>query len=86
MWRPPCGVAGRQRCRVPTELANKAAIDVFGYDAAQLIDLGIDTLLPASRREAHRAHRAAYAAFPGTRPMGLGLDLGPGLRTVRSFR
>lgn len=57
------------------ELANRAAQELFGYKRADLIDLEIETLLPESRRDAHRAHRCTYVESPRTRPMGLGLDL-----------
>jgi len=57
------------------ELANRAAVEMFGYDRETLAGLNVDALVPQDRRQIHRTHRAAYAAAPRTRPMGLGLDL-----------
>lgn len=55
--------------------ANEAAAALFGYDHDDLVGNEVERLLPASLRERHRMHRAAYAAQPTRRRMGEGLDL-----------
>jgi PAS domain S-box-containing protein len=56
-------------------LVNNRAEELFGYRRAELLDREVETLLPETRREAHRGHRANYLANPHNRPMGVGLDL-----------
>ena len=48
---------------------------LFGYDRDDLVGQSIETLVPESFRQVHRAHRAGYFADPKTRPMGAGLQL-----------
>jgi two-component system, NarL family, sensor histidine kinase DevS len=60
--------------------ANRALLELFRLDAHALEGSPIETLLPADVRDAHRGHRARYAAEPRVRPMGVGLEL----RAVRS--
>ncbi len=55
--------------------ANAQAERLFGYARAQLIGRGVEMLLPERFRDAHPAHRRAFAAAPRTRPMGSDLDL-----------
>jgi PAS domain S-box-containing protein len=50
--------------------ANRHAEALFGYEAGALIGRSIETLMPDTVRERHRAHRAAYMAAPRVRPMG----------------
>jgi len=57
------------------DLANRAAMAMFGYDRESFAGLNVDALVPDGRREGHRHHRAAFAASPQTRPMGVGMDL-----------
>jgi len=57
------------------DLANRAAVEMFGYDRERFAGLNVDALVPGGRRDAHRAHRVAFAAAPHTRLMGAGLDL-----------
>jgi diguanylate cyclase (GGDEF)-like protein/PAS domain S-box-containing protein len=56
-------------------LANAQAETMFGYEPQELLGLPVETLVPVSHRAVHERHRAAYLMDPGTRPMGLGLDL-----------
>jgi PAS domain S-box-containing protein len=46
---------------------------LFGYDRDELVGTPLETLVPDSLRQVHRAHRASYNADPSTRPMGAGL-------------
>ncbi len=55
--------------------ANPQAERTFGYPPAELIGQSVDILLPGRVAEGHAAHRAAFAARPMARPMGIGLDL-----------
>ncbi len=55
--------------------ANVAALRTFEYSREELIGLDVDVLVPEDTRSRHRDHRASFAAQPGTRPMGAGLEL-----------
>jgi len=48
---------------------------MFGYGRESFATLNVDDLVPDGHREAHRGRRAAFAALPQIRPMGVGLDL-----------
>jgi PAS domain S-box-containing protein len=48
---------------------------MFGYARSELLGRPVEVLVPARARRAHAAHRAAFAASPGPRPMGAGLEL-----------
>ncbi|NIR41504.1 MAG: PAS domain S-box protein, partial [Actinobacteria bacterium] len=50
--------------------ANPAAAALFGYAPDELVGLDVDALVPSRHREAHVAHRAAYAEAPVARRMG----------------
>lgn len=56
-------------------MVNGKAGELFGYRQEELLGQSVEILLPESRREAHRAHRAEYLANPRNRSMGIGLDL-----------
>jgi PAS domain S-box-containing protein len=56
-------------------LANAQAERMFGYSREELRAMSVDALVPEADAGRHAAHRAAYAAHPGTRPMGTGLNL-----------
>jgi PAS domain S-box-containing protein len=56
-------------------LLNTQAERMFGFRREELLDQPIELLMPDRFREAHQGHRTGYAAKPGTRPMGMGLDL-----------
>ena len=51
-------------------LVNHQTASLFGYERADLIGASLETLVPASLREVHLAHRARYNADPRTRRMG----------------
>jgi two-component system, cell cycle sensor histidine kinase and response regulator CckA len=48
---------------------------VLGYEPDELVGQPIETLVPASLHDVHRAHRAAYVAAPTTRSMAAGREL-----------
>ena len=56
-------------------LVNNRAGELFGYRREGLLDREVETLLPETRREVHREHRAKYLVNPHNRPMGVELDL-----------
>jgi PAS domain S-box-containing protein len=56
-------------------VANEAAEKIFGYSRDELLELTVETLVPAAARGNHIQHRASYATHPQTRPMGSGLEL-----------
>jgi protein-histidine pros-kinase len=55
--------------------ANAQVERLFGYWREELAGRPIETLVPERLREAHLRHRAAYAAAPRTRAMGVGQEL-----------
>ncbi|CAA9285319.1 MAG: hypothetical protein AVDCRST_MAG56-4077 [uncultured Cytophagales bacterium] len=57
------------------QLVNAQAERLFGYTRAELVGQPVETLIPAALGSRHRQHRAAYAAAPKVRGMGVGLDL-----------
>lgn len=56
-------------------LVNQQAERLFGYTRAELLELGVEDLVPDALRARHSAHREGYMRDPHTRPMGQGLDL-----------
>ncbi len=56
-------------------LANPAAGAVLGYDAAELVGMPVDDLVPDEIRPRHAAYRHAYGLNPHPRPMGTQMDL-----------
>jgi two-component system, LuxR family, sensor kinase FixL len=59
--------------------ANRTADQLFGWERGELVGQPVEVLLPARFRATHQLDRAAYHGAPGTRPMGLGIELA-GLR------
>lgn len=55
--------------------ANEQALTLFGYQREELLGQALECLLPKRFRQAHIAHRSAYALAPRQRPMGAGLNL-----------
>jgi PAS domain S-box-containing protein len=56
-------------------LANPAAETLLGYDAAELVGLSVDALVPDSIRPRHAEYRHGYAKNPRPRPMGTDMEL-----------
>ena len=56
-------------------LANRRAVEMFGYSGVELQGARVELLLPESKRAAHGRQRDEYFERPRTRPMGIGLDL-----------
>ncbi len=56
-------------------LVNRQTEVMFGYSREDLVGQPVEILLPERFREVHVGHRGRYAAKPGTRPMGAGLEL-----------
>jgi protein-histidine pros-kinase len=56
-------------------LVNTQAEHLFRYPRRELLGAPIEILVPERFRSGHGAHRRAYIAEPGVRPMGAGLEL-----------
>lgn len=56
-------------------LVNSQVERMFGYSREELLGQSIDLLVPASVRDKHPCHRAAFLADPKARAMGVGRDL-----------
>ncbi|MTI21770.1 PAS domain-containing sensor histidine kinase [Fulvivirga sp. RKSG066] len=56
-------------------MANKAAHQIFGYDASELEGKTIENLIPVSLRDKHVDNRQNYMKQPEPRRMGAGRDL-----------
>ena len=57
------------------EHAGGACELVFGAPPETLVETSVDSLIPGGAGDRHARYRAAYAAAPDQRPMGLGLAL-----------
>jgi PAS domain S-box-containing protein len=55
--------------------ANSAAEELFGYARDELLDRGVEMLLPEAQRAEHKRVRAEFHAAPAARPMGVGREL-----------
>jgi len=56
-------------------LANRTAEILFGYSHQELLELGVDQLVPERLRANHAQHRANFLNAGVSRPMGLGFSL-----------
>jgi PAS domain S-box-containing protein len=54
---------------------NQQTEAMFGYSNKELVNMSVDTLLPALHQAQHTTHRGEYFENPRPRPMGAGLDL-----------
>lgn len=57
------------------ELVNSQCEAMFGYDPGAMVNLPVESLLPAGLRDAHRGLREGFFAQPEKRMMGVGRDL-----------
>ncbi|HEV3028325.1 MAG TPA: PAS domain S-box protein, partial [Planctomycetota bacterium] len=60
-------------------LVNGQAERLFGYSRAELLGKAMEMLVPERFRAVHPGKRDGFFQYPGTRPMGAGIDLA-GLR------
>ncbi|WP_284617823.1 PAS domain S-box protein [Aquabacterium humicola] len=56
-------------------MANPSAARLMGYEAAELVGMNVDALVPDSIRPRHAAYREGYAHNPRPRPMGTQMEL-----------
>ncbi len=56
-------------------LVNAQTQKLFGYEREELLDQPVEILVPERFRGAHPGHRNNFFAKPGTRSMGVGLEL-----------
>lgn len=66
-------------------LANPAAERMFGYNASELENLPVETLIPGNFRPGHKALREGFHKNPSNRSMGAGRDLFALKKMARSF-
>ncbi len=57
------------------KMTNAALDRMFGYEASELLEHRVETLVPESMREKHVLFRGGFARSPRTRPMGQSADL-----------
>lgn len=57
------------------EFVNAQTEALFGYERRDLTGANIETLVPEELRAHHERNRNDYGHRPGTRPMGVGLEL-----------
>ena len=55
--------------------ANSRAEALFGYGPGELVDQGVEMLIPMPERAGHAAHRDRFFAAPAARAMGVGREL-----------
>ena len=67
-------------------LVNQQAEVMFGYPRQELVGAAVEKLVPESSRDIHVKHRAAYAANPQMRTMGMGSLSAAAAGTARSSR
>ena len=70
----PDALVGVDRSGV-IRFVNHQTESMFGYGRDDLVGAPIETLVPESLRQVHKAHRERYFADPATRPMGTDLRL-----------
>ena len=56
-------------------LINQSALDLFGYEADELMGQPVEILMPPEHRDRHRGLRGAYNSAPRARPMISGLEI-----------
>jgi PAS domain S-box-containing protein len=66
-------------------LVNSQTEKLFGYDRRELLDKGVEILIPERFRGRHPDHRSGFFVEPRVRPMGAGLELFGLHRTGREF-
>ncbi len=54
---------------------NRLLLDTFGYQSHELLGQPMEILLPERHRKNHLGHRENYLRSPGTRAMGIDMDL-----------
>jgi len=70
----PCAMLMVNREGLVT-LVNAQAEQLFGYDRTELLEQGVDKLLPVRYRAAHPGHRRVFGEHPSARAMGASRDL-----------
>jgi hypothetical protein len=56
-------------------LANRRAVEMFGYTRRELVGTPVELLLPEAKRAAHGSQRQRFMEQGQIRPMGIGMDL-----------
>ncbi len=54
---------------------NSQTETIFGYSRDELLQLGVEDLIPQRFRDLHKNHRGEFHRAPRQRPMGVGLEL-----------
>ena len=66
-------------------LVNRQMENLFGYHREELLNQGIEILIPERFREKHRKNMTAFFASPRPRAMGAGLDIHALVKDGREF-
>ena len=56
-------------------IANRRAVEMFGFTRRELVGRPVKLLLPEAKRAAHSHQRQRFMEQPQIRPMGIGMDL-----------
>ena len=54
---------------------NGVALDMFGYDSAELLGSAVEVLVPGRLAKLHADHLSGYLSAPRMRPMGAEIDI-----------
>lgn len=57
------------------EFLNSQTEALFGYERKELLGEPVEMLVPEEHRQKHTSYRGDFTRHPGTRPMGVGVEL-----------
>ena len=81
---PDASIVTDQKGRIV--FANTKALDLFGFDAHELVGESVEILVPEMHRDRHVRLRGAYGQSPHSRPLLSGLELRARRKDGEEFR